>query len=187
LKKTDLLWVLAYPLYQLISTFRHEGAHALSAWLEGAKIQEFVFWPSVHETWGFRWGYVQWEGDTDWLTTAAPYIIDLLTFLLFFWLCMRARFERRWLWVNAIAIGLLSPFINSIYNYVGGLDSLNDVGNLLRELPPLPVHLYFILTLILYLVGMVVVFRSSPTAKHYNKQISGISQSSFNDHHSHIP
>lgn len=170
MKKTDLLWVLAYPLYQIISTFRHEAAHALFAWLEGAHIEKFVFWPSVHETWGFRWGYVLWEGNTTWLSTAAPYIIDLLTFLLFFWLCMHSYFKRRWLWVNAIAIGLLSPFINSIYNYWGGLDSLNDVGKLLRDLPPLPVHLYFILTLLGYVVGMVVVVRFSRTAKEGKKK-----------------
>jgi hypothetical protein len=164
MKKTDLLWVLAYPLYQLIGTFRHEGAHALFAWLEGAHIQEFVFWPSIHDTRGFRWGYVMWEGDTTWLSTAAPYFMDLLTFLLFFWVCMRTHFKHRWLWVNAIAIGLLSPFINSAYNYWAGLDSLNDVGKLLRDLPPLSVHLYFIVTLAGYLVGMVVVIRGSAMA-----------------------
>jgi hypothetical protein len=116
------------------------------------------------------WGYVRWEGDTTWLSIAAPYFIDLLTFLLFFWLCMRYLFKHRWLWINAIAIGLISPFINSIYNYWGGLDSLNDVGKLLRDLPNIPVHLYFIFTLTLYLVGTVVAFRSSPTAKEGRKK-----------------
>jgi hypothetical protein len=161
MKKTDLLWILAYPIYQIIGTFRHEAGHAIAAWLEGAQIIEFVFWPTAHEAGGFRWGYVLWEGNTTWLSTAAPYFVDLLTALLFFWLCMRFRFPRRWLWINAIAIGLLSPLINSIYNYWGGLSSMNDVGKLLVSLPEPVVHLYFILTLLGYLVGMVVVFRSS--------------------------
>jgi hypothetical protein len=165
MKKTDLLWILAYPLYQIIGTFRHEASHAVAAWLEGAQIDKFVFWPSVHETWGFMWGYVTWRGDTSWITLAAPYLFDLITYLVFFVVCMRFLFPHRWLWVNAIAIGLISPFINSIYNYWGGLSSMNDVGRLLLALPAPIVHLYFILTLLGYLVGIVVVFRISPTAR----------------------
>jgi hypothetical protein len=33
LKKTDLLWLLAYPIYQIIGTIRHEGSHALAGLL----------------------------------------------------------------------------------------------------------------------------------------------------------
>ena len=33
LKREDLLWLLAYPLYQIIGTIRHEASHALLAWL----------------------------------------------------------------------------------------------------------------------------------------------------------
>jgi hypothetical protein len=50
-----------------------------------------------------------WEGNTTWLSTAAPYFVDLLTAVLFFWICMRFRFQRRWLWINTIIIGLISP------------------------------------------------------------------------------
>jgi len=29
LQKRDLLWILAYPIYQIIGTIRHEGSHLL--------------------------------------------------------------------------------------------------------------------------------------------------------------
>jgi hypothetical protein len=163
MKKTDFLWLFAYPLYQIIGTFRHEASHALAAWLGGAQIDRFVFWPTIHETGGFMWGYVTWSGDISWITHAAPYLFDLITYLVFFVICMRFRFPRRWLWINAIAIGLISPFINSIYNYWGGLSSMNDVGKLLLALPTPIVHFYFILTLLGYLIGLILVLRASPT------------------------
>jgi hypothetical protein len=166
MKKPDFLWILAYPFYQIIGTFRHEASHALVAWLEGVQIEKFVFWPTVHESWGFMWGYVTWSGEISWITHAAPYLCDLVTFLVFSVVCMLFLFPRRWLWINAIAIGLISPFINSIYNYWGSLSSMNDVGKLLLSLPEPVVHLYFILTLLGYLIGLVIVLRSSPTARH---------------------
>ncbi len=97
LKKSDWVWLLAYPLYQVVGTMRHEVSHGLVAWLEGATITRFVFWPTVDPQRGFRWGYIQFSGPTSVLTLAAPYLADLLTFGLVFWLCMRVRFGRRWL------------------------------------------------------------------------------------------
>ena len=160
MKITDLLWILVYPVYQLIGTLRHEASHALAALLEGAKVTEFVFWP----TRGY-WGYVNWEGPVTSATIGAPYVCDLMTFCFFFVLCMAARFERRWVWLNAVAVGMISPLVNSIYNYWGGLRGPNDVGKLLENLPPIFVHAYFWFTIGLYLVGLVLVFKGSRTAR----------------------
>ena len=160
MKITDLLWILAYPVYQIIGTLRHEASHALAALLERARITEFVFWP----TRGY-WGYVIWEGPVTSATIGAPYVCDLLTFGLFFGLCMAARFERRWVWLNAVVLGMISPLINSVYNYWGGLRGPNDVGKLLESLPPGFVHAYFWFTMGFYLVGLVLVFKWSRTAR----------------------
>jgi hypothetical protein len=75
LQKRDLLWILAYPIYQIIGTIRHEGSHALVALLEGARVTEFVFWPSFTK-YGFYWGYVRITGSTDWIFLAAHVAID---------------------------------------------------------------------------------------------------------------
>jgi hypothetical protein len=149
LRRGDLLWILAYPLYQLIGTFRHEASHALVAVLQGARIREFVFWPGSTGS-GFSWGYVSWSGCTNWVATAAPYLCDLVVFVLFFAACTRLRFRRHWVWVNLVVVGMISPLANSAYNYATGLRGLGDVAFLLQELPSPAVHSYFVVTLLAY-------------------------------------
>lgn len=161
LKKADLLWLLAYLLYQIIGTLRHEGSHALAGWLEGAAITEFVFWPSLDQG-RFLWGYVRFSGPTGWLTVAAPYFVDLLTFGLFFWLCTRLRFPHRWLWLNAVIVGMISPLANTAYNYLHASQAANDIAYLLRVLPPSAVHAYLIVTILLYALGLWLVFKRGP-------------------------
>ena len=160
MKITDLLWILAYPVYQLIGTLRHEASHAMAAILEGARITEFVFWP----TRGY-WGYVRWNGPVSSATIGAPYLCDFLTFGVFFAVCLLVRFKRRWVWLNLVVIGILSPLVNSFYNYRGGLRGPNDVGKLLKLLPEDIVHGYFWVTISVYLVGLVVVFSLSRTLR----------------------
>ena len=168
LKRRDLWWLLAYPVYQIISTFRHEGAHALVALLGGGEVNKFVFWPSIYKE-KFYWGYVICKGAKGWLFFAAPYLLDLMTFGFFFILCMGVLFKKRWIWLNLVIIGIVSPLVNSFYNYRGGFRSMNDVGKLFRDLPPMIVHWYFILTLTLYLIGALIVFTLSRTAQFQRK------------------
>jgi hypothetical protein len=94
----------------------------------------------------------------------APYLCDFLTFTLFFVVCMLVFFKRRWIWLNLIALGIISPLVNSYYNYTGGLRGPNDVGKLLKMLPDGIVHGYFWWTISAYAVGLVVVFSLSRTA-----------------------
>jgi len=163
LRRRDLLWLLAYPLYQLIGTFRHEASHALAAWMEKAEIREFVIWPKL---WGEPryWGYVRWEGGTSWVTLAAPYLCDLLCFVITAAILGSMSFRRKWVWINLFILGMGSPLVNSAYNYSGTfLRSLgilrpkatstpfvSDVTRLLNTLPPEVVHVYFITTILAY-------------------------------------
>jgi hypothetical protein len=94
-----------------------------------------------------------------------PYIIDFLTFAVCFGVCMLWVTKARWAWINVMVIGIISPFINSIHNYRIGFYKLNDVGKLLTMLPPWTVHGYFILTLLMYLAGLVVVNKWSRMAE----------------------
>ena len=153
-QKTDWWWLLGYPIYQVVGTMRHEASHALVAWLEGAQIVKIVLLPSWMEGKGFAWGYVRWKGQTDWLAIAAPYFVDLLTFLLFFFICKRLYFRRHWLWVNLVILGMISPLVNSLYNLLRASNPHSDVGRLLDVLPPAAVYSYFILTLGFYLYGL---------------------------------
>jgi hypothetical protein len=171
LKLRDLLWLLAYPFYQIISTFRHEGAHAMIALLGGGEISKFVFWPSMYKE-KFYWGYVVCTGGKGWLFFAAPYLFDLLTFGVFFVLCMFLLFKKRWIWLNLVIIGIVSPLVNSYYNYSGGFQSMNDVGKLFRDLPAGIVRWYFIVSMSAYLVGLAVVFSLSKTSQFHRKRPS---------------
>lgn len=164
LRKKDLYWLLLYPLYQIVSTFRHEGGHALAAVLEGAQVERFVFWPSLNQG-QFYWGYVRWQGQVSWFSLGAPYLIDLLTAALAVLLLWRLTGLPRWLWLNIGIVGLLSPLINSAYNYLGGwLRSGSDVGRLLVLLPPVWVHVYFWLTLAAYAAAIGWVLRRKSAA-----------------------
>jgi len=155
MKKKDFLWFLAYPIYQIIGTFRHEGSHALAAMAEGAGIKKFVFWPNF-DLGRFQWGYVSWEGYTTWFTTAAPYFCDLLIFFVALLIILVAKPKPRWLWLNIAIIGGLSPLVNSAFNYIAGVAGRpgTDVGKLLSNLDPIAVHLYFALTLLFYAWGV---------------------------------
>jgi len=152
-KRKDLLWLLLYPVYQIIGTIRHEGSHALAAMAEGVEVKKFVFWPNF-DLGKFHWGYVRFDGFTTWFMRAAPYFCDLITFFMALLIILEAKPKHRWLWLNILIIGMLSPFINSAYNYFRGLSVLNDVGKLLNYLDPIAVHLYFVLTLLFYAWGL---------------------------------
>lgn len=159
-QKSDLFWLCAYPLYQVIGTMRHEGSHALVALLEGAKIEQFAVLPSFLQG-QIAWGYVSWYGRTDWVPLAAPYLCDLLTYLLVFLMCTRLPMRRHWIWINLIILGLISPLVNSSYEYlIAFLRSWSDIAQLLHELPPLIVHVYFVTTLLLYMLGLLALLRA---------------------------
>ena len=166
LRRGDLLWLLAYPIYQLIGSLRHELSHAIVALLLGAEIEKLVFWPTWSDS-GFRWGYVVWLGQGTLTVTAAPYVCDLVTFVAFFLICTRVGFRRHWVWINLVIIGLISPFVNSAYCYVRGVMGVGDVARLFQELPDPLVHAYFVVTLVIYLYGLFLVLKpkTTPTAR----------------------
>lgn len=166
IRKRDWLWLFLFPLYLILGTFRHELAHAIVAAAQGAKILKFVFWPSIYPTGKFYFGYVVWQGKTNWLVSAAPYFIDLLTYSITFPLANWVRFRQHGVWLNLVIIGLLSPFFNTLFNYLQG----GDIRDLLAVLPPPAVHLWFLLGLGLALFGLMWVFTRSAQAKTRRKQ-----------------
>lgn len=51
--------LLAYPLYQIVSTFRHEGSHAAEVWFHGGVVVQFKILPHFYRG-DFYWGRVRW-------------------------------------------------------------------------------------------------------------------------------
>ena len=157
IRKRDWFWLLLFPLYLTIGTIRHEFSHALVAHFQGAEITNFTFWPSIHENGIFYLGYVSLRGETSWLVDAAPYLFDIITYAIFYPLVFFLPFRKHWVWFNLVIIGVISPIINSLYNYLFG----SDVEKMLAALPDLLVHGLFILGLGASLMGLVLLFRHS--------------------------
>ncbi len=155
LRKTDLWWLLAWPVYQLVGTARHELSHAVVAAWQGARITQIEVLPSFQQE-GFLWGYVAWTGGhTNALVTAAPYLCDLAVFLVFLPLCLLAAQAPRWLWINCFIIGLLSPLVDTAANYSKLFRrSTGDVNELAAEFSPVMIHAIFLAALLFYLIGI---------------------------------
>ena len=165
MRKNDLLWFLAFPIYLTLGTIRHEASHALAAFLQGVGIKEFVFWPTIHDS-SLRFGFVRYAGRVDQISSSiAPYLCDLLTFLIFFLLCLFISFRHRWVWLNLVIIGVLSPLVNTAHNYLKMGKGSSDVAKLLTASPNIAVHVFMVASLLLYLFGLLWIFRYSKTVQ----------------------
>ena len=155
MKKIDLLWLLALPIYQVIGTARHELSHAAAAVLEGAHVAEVRVLPSIDPVTGFLWGYVRWGGGhPTWVTTPAPYFCDLLVFAVFVPLCVLIPRMPRWLWLNCFVIGVASPLLDAVYNYQKVFTRrYGDVNELMTVFPEVAVHATFLGLIALFCLG----------------------------------
>jgi hypothetical protein len=155
MKRTDLWWLLAWPVYQVVGTARHEISHAVVAVWQGATITRVEVLPSFHKE-GLLWGYVAWTGGhTDAWVAAAPYLCDLAMFLVFLPLCMLAARAPRWLWINCFIVGLLSPLIDTAANYSKLFRrNAGDVHELVTQFSPAAIHAVFLAAMVFYLVGI---------------------------------
>ena len=162
MRKRDWWWLLGLPIFQTIGTIRHEAGHALMALALGRDITKFVIFPGLTQEGQLYFGYMAYSGSSHWLITFGPYLLDALTFLVFFMITMRLPFKRHWLWLNLVIFGVISPLVNSTYQYLKPLIGMTgDVPFLFDQLPVILVHAYFILTLTIYAAGLVIVFRRS--------------------------
>jgi hypothetical protein len=162
LTRTDLWWLFALPVYVTFGTLRHESSHALLATIEGAKVTNMTIWPST-DLGRFTWGYTQWDGKTDWVVSFAPYFCDLIWFVGFFLLITRIRWRTHWVWLNLVIFGLISALVNSGWQWLAGFFSpASDVGVVRGETSDGFVQPYFLLTLALYVIGLIAVFWRVP-------------------------
>lgn len=123
---------------------RHEGSHALAAVLGGSEITRIRLLPGIHDELGFYFGYVEYSGEANWLTDAAPFIADILLLTIAAILLARVVRATRWRFL-LLLFGIISPLVDLVYGYFSGLwREGSDVADLLAQLHPIPVHLFFI-------------------------------------------
>jgi hypothetical protein len=140
----------------LVGTARHESSHAIAAAAQGARIEHIQLLPSFLDGAGLLWGSVSWSGGhPGWKMTAAPYFCDVLFFSGFFLLCTFAHRMPQWLWINCLVIGLLSPFVNTAYNYSKLFwRSDGDVNTLVFVFGGPRIHILFLTMLGVFAAGI---------------------------------
>lgn len=146
--------LLAIVSLVLVTTVRHEGSHALAAWLSGVEIYEVRLLPGVHPELGFYFGYVSRGDGGGWVIDAAPFGAAMLWFGLGIALMRRLQRTSRW-WFPAVAVAVLSPLVDLVYNYQGGLwRGGTDVADLFAALPNSLVHVYFLTSIAACVMGL---------------------------------
>lgn len=162
MRAKHLAWLLAYPVYQVIGTARHELSHAAAAILQGAHVTQVQFFPSHLAGKGWYWGYIRFTGGTNgWAVPAAPYLGDLITFGLTAWIFLRFPGMPDWAKANLFILGILSPWLDLAYNYQKVFTLGNgDVVDLMCALAPISVNAVFIFALVSLGAWAVVIFRT---------------------------
>jgi len=163
IKRTDIFYVLAIPIYFLIAATRHEFSHGIAAVLLGGYITEIQILPMNHPEMGLVFAYINVDGLKphwdNWVIYAAPYLCDVVLFLLSFLFCILMNHMPRWLWLNCFIIGILSPLINTANNYMRVLTKYifarqdNDVTILMVYFPAVMVHMLFLGIITVFVVG----------------------------------
>lgn len=117
------LWhLIAYPLYQIAGTFRHEGAHAAEVTWHGGVIVQFKILPHFYRG-AFYWGRVRWvypiSVDAATRVLKAPYYVNAACIA---WGLVLARgvqlgiVEMNHLARFGLIMLLVSPAIDTLYN-----------------------------------------------------------------------
>ena len=171
-KKSDLSWLLGVPVYILINSFRHELANMLMVLLTGGKLIQVSVFPVFSPGGWLKFGSILWEGGIEWLILAAPYLCDLLFFSIFAYFTYKRPFKNHWLLLGLVIIGLFSPIFNSGYEYFSSIFVKTDVTRIIELLPNEEVvHIYFVMTLAYYVLGLTTVINRSATAQYEQDQV----------------
>mgnify|MGYP001827996195 FL=1 len=146
--------MLSIVLMIWLTIVRHEGSHALVAWMQGVPINAVRLFPGYDPELGFYSGYVSRGDGGTWLIDAAPFLAAVAWFIAGFYLLLRLPRKSGW-WLPLFLIGAISPLADLIYNYQGGFwREGTDVWDLFRALPDPLVHIYFLGAIALCLLGI---------------------------------
>ena len=113
-----MIHVLLIPIYQIISTLRHEGAHALTAKAYGFPITVFKILPHRHDG-HFYWGRVSWlpTNRDRWLIYMMPYIVNVVSLAAGTAMIRFIDWSSFHLYTLTAIMLVLSPAIDTIYNF----------------------------------------------------------------------
>ena len=117
--------LLLYPVYQIVGTLRHEGAHAIAAIISGFEIVQFRFWPSKVDG-VFYWGFVRWRARMPYEfgypprasrhVFLAPYYVDLVFIVAGAVVLAAVEISEPHVYMVALVSLIISPIMDCIYN-----------------------------------------------------------------------
>jgi hypothetical protein len=110
-----VLHALLYPVYQILSTARHELAHAIAGRLSGLRILEVRILPFRRDG-RWYWGVVRWEGTPNVHCFLAPYYVDLACLPVGIRLAAAPPAWPFHAWAAAVVMLLVSPVVDTLYN-----------------------------------------------------------------------
>lgn len=119
------VWVthlLLYPVYQILGTLKHEGAHALVGVAQGLRVLEFHVLPErVNGQW--FWGRVLMSGRLSPLGFLAPYIVDVIVFTIGVltaghWVSGDWWITHVWMFFMTMILLVVLPIVDLIYNVI---------------------------------------------------------------------
>jgi hypothetical protein len=122
-----LVHVLLYPVYQVLSTARHELAHAIAGRMAGLRIIEVHVLPGRRDG-RWRWGYVRWDGTPGIHCHLAPYYAAFASLPFGVWIALDPPAWPLHAWATATVMLLVSPLVDTIYNLLKW--RLNGSGDL---------------------------------------------------------
>ncbi|MBN2047984.1 MAG: hypothetical protein JW750_09090 [Anaerolineaceae bacterium] len=170
LRRKDLIWLYGLPVYLWLNSMRRGLALSLAVWIKGGAVEKFRLIPAVQFQGWFQFEQIAWRGEPSLLIVAAPYLFDLLTFIIFYGMFTRFVFRRRWVFINLFIFGMISPIIHSMYHYLLGGVWENDVSRIMNVYMQEPLaHVLFVLMIGFFALAIQQVTQSSPTAKYYRE------------------
>ena len=118
------VWIthlLLYPVYQVLGTLKHEGAHALVGIAQGLRVLEFHVLPErINGQW--FWGRVLMSGRLSTLGFLAPYIVDLAVFtaglMVGQWVSYDWWMAHAWVFFMTMILLVVLPLVDVVYNVV---------------------------------------------------------------------
>jgi len=116
-----LIQVALYPVYQIVSTARHELSHAFVVWMSGFDVTSIRIFP-FRESGVFYWGRVTWTRDepddmpVPKYIHAMPYYVNLLCVLGAYPAMVYVQWEHFIAFAATLVMLFISPVVDTTYN-----------------------------------------------------------------------
>jgi hypothetical protein len=160
---TIIVVALGVLVFTTVGIVRHEGSHLVWTYLAGDVVEKLSLLPSAKSL-----GSVRVAGSgLSWGAGAAPYLVDWLFFATGAFWFIHARPRQAWVRITAIVIFMVSPVIDTVWNYIGMYWSRRSDFSILSALSSRgSVNILFAGLIAAYALGAVIILLCGRQAEH---------------------